>query len=105
MIRALCRRYAIIGRMALQQISFRSASQSMSSSANSKSWTYEKAMDGLLILADDLSSSLRDYYTLIDEKVVKNADLHLEVHKIPHELRCAFNSMLSGPVGKYGALL
>lgn len=74
MIRALCRRYAIIGRMAWQQISFRSASQSMSSSANSKSWTYEKAMDGLLRIADDLSSSLRDYYTLRDEEAVKNAE-------------------------------
>lgn len=42
---------------------------------------------------------------LRDEEVVKNADSHLEVHKIPHELRCALNSMLSGPVGKYGALL
>ncbi|KAL6956034.1 tRNA (cytidine(32),guanosine(34)-2'-O)-methyltransferase [Sarracenia purpurea var. burkii] len=95
---ALRRRYATIGRMGLRRTSFRSASQSMSSSANSKLWAREWqrriSSDSLM----SITSSLREYHILLDEKVVKNADLQLELHKIPQELRGALSSMLAGPV-------
>ncbi|KAL6956078.1 hypothetical protein U1Q18_044820 [Sarracenia purpurea var. burkii] len=92
------RRSATIGRMASRRTSFRSASQPMSSSSNSKlrAGEWQRRISSDLLMS--ITSSLREYYILMDEKVVKNADLQLELHKIPEELRGALSSMLAGPV-------
>jgi hypothetical protein len=52
-----------------------------------------------------ITSSLRDYYMLLDEKVIKNPNLQLELHKMPQELCGALSSMLAGPVSDFESLL